>query len=322
MRGSSLACPKTTCSSFRCEETTVDKLSSRAYVREMVRQKGLHLSRRRGQNFLVDPNQLDRISEAAGLTSDDRVMEIGAGFGVLTALLSGDAGAVVAIESDRGIFEVLEENLGDAENVRLVLGDALKLDLVELLDSMKEHAHSTGPAPKVVSNLPYHITTPIIARLLEDVHPEHPIGTIVVMVQKEVAERVVAEPGTKAYGSFSVLVQYYSEPRIHGVVPATSFFPVPNVDSAILVLDMRPSPAISVPDRGCFFQVVRAAFAQRRKTLVNALAGAGGFGLAKRQLDAAIRSAGLDPGVRGERLSLVEFARVAEAVSEQRCREE
>lgn len=259
----------------------------------------LHTSKKLGQNFLIDNSIVQGIVRAAELSSEDKVLEIGPGIGTLTQGMAESGADITAVELDKKLPAVLAETLKGYTNVRIVQGDILKVDIPELMDD--------NPF-KVVANLPYYITTPILMALLER---KLPITRIVTMVQKEVAERMTASPGSKAYGALSVAVQYYTEPKIVLDVPPRSFIPEPEVDSVVISCTVREKPAVAVSDEALFFRIVRGAFGQRRKTLSNALRGAG---LPKDSIDKALTEAGIDLKRRGETLSLTEFAAVAEAM--------
>lgn len=261
-----------------------------------------------GQNFLLDANLLARLAEAAELTRADSVLEIGPGSGNLTRELAQRAGAVVAVEADRDLAPVLAEALAGYNNVHLVWGDFLKQDLMALWELVPPGA---GGARKVAANLPYYITSPILVKILtSQVLPK----LAVLLVQQEVAERMLAAPGTRAYGSLSVLVQFYTEPELVLKVPPGAFFPPPEVWSAAVRLRFRPAPPVPVEDPAFFFRVVRAAFGQRRKTLLNALLGGLGPEVCREGLVAALERVGIDSKRRGETLDLAEFAALAGAI--------
>lgn len=277
-------------------------LSRPSTVKAVMAAHGIRPQHRLGQNFLVEARVLDRIVAACELTPEDLVLEIGPGLGSLTQRLAGAAGRVVAVELDRSLVSVLQRVLADlCPNVEIVHGDAAKIDLHRLLEERLE----PGRKAKVAANLPYYITTPLLMRLLEE---GLPLERIVVMVQKEVADRMVASPGSKEYGALSVAVQYYTEAEIVTRVARGAFLPPPEVDSAVVRMVMRREPPVSAP-REAFFAVVRAAFGQRRKTLLNALAA--GLGADKGVIARALEGAGVEPSRRGETLSLEEFAAVA-----------
>lgn len=258
----------------------------------------LHTSKKLGQNFLIDNSIVQGIVRAAELSAEDRVLEIGPGIGTLTQGMAEAGAGITAVELDKKLPAVLAETLKGYDNVRIVQGDILKVNIPELM----------GNAPfKVVANLPYYITTPILMALLER---KLPITRIVTMVQKEVAERMIASPGSKAYGALSVAVQYYTVPNIVLDVPPRSFFPEPEVDSVVISCSVREKPAVTVNDEALFFRIVRGAFGQRRKTLSNALKGAG---LQKDCIGKALTAAGIDLKRRGETLSLEEFAAITDA---------
>ena len=276
------------------------QIASREATMHILQAFHLHASKRLGQNFLIDANVVRGIVEAAGVVPGDRVLEIGPGIGTLTQGLA-EAGAVVtAVELDKKLPAVLAETLAGYEQVRIVPGDILKIDIRELM----------GEEPfKVVANLPYYITTPILMALLEQ---RLPVTSIVTMVQREVAERMTASPGGKDYGSLTVAVQYYTEPMIVLDVPPRSFLPAPEVDSVVIACRVRTQPAVAVKDEKLFFRLVRAAFGQRRKTLANALKT---MGLDRERLAQAMEAASIDAGRRGETLSLTEFACLADQLS-------
>jgi 16S rRNA (adenine1518-N6/adenine1519-N6)-dimethyltransferase len=274
-------------------------LSSAGTLKAIMQAHGIRPQHRLGQNFLTDARVLDQIVAAAGIGPDDLVLEIGPGLGTLTQRLARAAGKVLAVELDRNLVEILGKTVVEMHpNVEVVQGDAARIDLHSLLAERL----SAGQKAKVAANLPYYITTPLVMRLLEE---ELPLDQIVVMVQKEVADRMVAPPGGKDYGALSVAVQYYTEPRIAVKVSRGAFLPPPEVDSAVVSMKIRTEPPVDAPKKD-FFRVVKAAFGQRRKALGNALAG--GLGMDKASLQQALVRAGIDPGRRGETLSLEEFA--------------
>lgn len=271
-------------------------IAKRDVTLHILKTFGIHTSKRLGQNFLVDEQVVNRIVAAGGITAEDTVLEIGPGIGTLTQALAETGAGIVAVELDRRLVDVLAKTLAGYENVRVIHGDILKLDLTAELGA--------GPY-KVAANLPYYITTPIIMQLLEQ---RLPISCLVTMVQKEVAERMVASPGGKDYGALSVAVQYYTAAHIEFIVPPQSFIPSPAVESAVIRCDIRQQPPVEVKSEKTFFRVVKASFAQRRKTLTNALKAAGMNGVGE-----VLAAAGVAGTRRGETLSLAEFAAVADA---------
>ena len=273
-------------------------IASREVTQHILKVFHLRASKKLGQNFLIDAAVVRGIVEAAELQEGERVLEIGPGIGTLTQGLAESGAQVTAVELDKKLPAVLAETLKGYENVRIVQGDILKTDIRELM----------GDAPfKVAANLPYYITTPILMALLEQ---RLPIRKIVTMVQKEVAERMIAPPGSKTYGALSVAVQYYTAPEIVLDVPPKSFIPAPEVDSVVIACKVRGEPPVTVRDEKLFFRVVKAAFGQRRKTLSNALKGAG---FLKDEVQGALEQAGIEAARRGETLSLEEFAQLADA---------
>jgi 16S rRNA (adenine1518-N6/adenine1519-N6)-dimethyltransferase len=275
-------------------------------TRDILNRYGIAAKKSLGQNFLVDRNILRRIVQAAELAPDHGVLEIGPGIGALTEELAQSAGKVVAVEIDRRLIPVLNEVLQPYPNAVVVQGDILKLDLTQLWSTWFADCAQVN----IAANLPYYITTPIIMRLLENgVRFRH----MVVMIQKEVAERIAAPPGGKAYGSLSVAVRYYCEFRTIAAVPPTVFIPPPKVESAVIRLTRREQPAVRVNDERLFFAVVQAAFAQRRKTLANNLMHRYGKERKAAILD-ALERAGIDPARRGETLAIEEFARLADEI--------
>jgi 16S rRNA (adenine1518-N6/adenine1519-N6)-dimethyltransferase len=276
-------------------------------TKEIIRRHGFTFKKSLGQNFLIDGNILDKIIAAAGLDETKGALEIGPGIGALTERLAQAAGAVVALEIDRRLLPILQDVLSPYDNVTVIHADVLKTDIRRIWEPY--FAGVSGVS--VVANLPYYVTTPIIMKLLEE---RLPLERIVVMVQKEVAERMTARPGGKAYGSLSVAVQYYCMPELIAHVPSGAFVPAPNVDSAVIRLTRRASPAVEVPDEERFFRVVQAAFAQRRKTIANNLAALSGKER-KAELNALLEETGIRPDRRAETLSLDEFARLDEALA-------
>ena len=264
----------------------------------IIRRFGLSLSKRLGQNFLISEQTVNQIVASADLSPGDTVLEIGPGIGTLTQGLAETGANVVAVELDSRLVEVLGTTLEGYDNVRIIHGDILKTDISREIKAAKY---------KVVANLPYYITTPIIMTLLER---RLPIELLVTMVQKEVAERMIAPPGGKDYGALSVAVQYYTDPELLFEVRPNDFIPPPAVDSAVIRCIVRDKPPVDAIDERRFFRVVKAAFSQRRKTLSNALKTSG---MSSEQIAAVLSSAGIDPKRRGETLSLAEFAAVSNA---------
>lgn len=259
-----------------------------------------------GQNFLIDTHVLDKIIRSAGITKEDMVLEIGPGIGTMTQYLAEAAGKVVAVEIDRNLIPILADTLGGYENVKVINDDVLKVDL----EALAREENGSKPI-KVVANLPYYITTPIIMGLFE----KHvPVESITVMVQKEVAERMQAGPGSKNYGALSLAVQFYAEPYIVANVPPNCFMPRPKVGSAVIRLTRHDKPPIQTANEELMFDIIRAAFNQRRKTLVNSLNNSGKLSLSKEMIKEAILQLGKGEGVRGEALTLQEFAMLADYI--------
>jgi len=278
-------------------------LTTRTGVREVVERYGLAAKKKLGQHFLVDGHVVDKILKAAAVCSNDVVLEIGPGIGGLTQALASNAGHVVAVELDKQLIPILESQFAK-DNVTIVQGDILRVDLRSILAAYK------CLNIKVVANLPYYITTPVILYLLES---GLPIQSITVMIQKEVAQRMAAQPGTKDYGSLTLAVQYYADVSIAAYVPVNCFMPRPAVDSAVAHLQILDSPSVNV-DKEILFKIIHAAFNHRRKTLVNTL-DAAGFGAGKEDLAKTLESCGLNPQVRGEALSISQFAELTKALT-------
>ena len=263
-----------------------------------------------GQNFLIDGHVVDKIIAAAEITKDDVVLEIGPGIGTMTQRLCEEAGDVIAVEIDRNLIPILTgDTCKDYKNLRVINEDILKLDLRDVL-----FEYGFRPV-KVVANLPYYITTPILMKLLEE---RLPVVSITVMVQKEVAERMETGPGTKDYGALSLAVQYYAEPYLAANVPPNCFMPRPNVGSAVIRLTLHDKPPVSVQDEKLMFALIRASFNQCRKTLVTGLCNAQELTVTKEQVTEALAELGFSPTVRGETLTLSDFARLADALGKMR----
>ena len=277
-----------------------------AAIEALLRRHGFHFSKSMGQNFLIDASIPAAIAEASGAGEDNAVLEIGPGIGALSHELCARAGKVVAVELDRALLPILAETMANYDNFEVVSADILKIDLPALV--REKFAPLT---PIVCANLPYNITTPALTALIESKCFE----SITVLVQKEVAERLCAAPGTAAYGAFSVYMQYHTAPQLLFEVGRECFRPQPKVTSAVLRAELRREPPVAVEDEKLFFRVVYAAFALRRKTLVNSLMTGFGSQLSKEQIAEAVVSAGLEPTVRGEKLGLEEFARLARALA-------
>lgn len=260
-----------------------------------------------GQNFLIDSHVLDKIVSAAGITKDDFVLEIGPGIGTMTQYLAASARKVFAVEIDKALIPILEDTLKEFDNVQVINQDILKVDIKKLAEE-----HNDGKPIKVVANLPYYITTPIIMGLFE---AHVPLENLTVMVQKEVAKRMEAGPGTKDYGALSLAVQYYAEPYIVANVPCNCFMPRPNVDSAVIRLTRHEQMPVAVKDEAQMFKMVRAAFNQRRKTLVNSLNNSPELNFTKEEIQNALAEMNLSATVRGEALTLEQFAALSDLLS-------
>ena len=259
-----------------------------------------------GQNFLVSPDILEEIIEAAQVTKEDFVLEIGPGIGTMTQYLCEAARAVVAVEIDTNLIPILKDTLSEYNNVEVLNEDILKVDIAKLAEEK-----NGGKPIKVVANLPYYITTPIIMGLFES---HVPIDSITIMVQKEVADRMQAGPGKKDYGALSLAVQYYSHPEIVVNVPPSCFMPQPKVGSSVISLKRYEKPVVEVEDEKLMFKIIRASFNQRRKTLANGLNNFGGMGLTKEQIQQSIEALGVPVNVRGEALSLEQFAQLSNII--------
>lgn len=274
------------------------KLTSPSTIKHFMEKHGFRFSKSLGQNFLISEDVVDNIMDGAEIGIDDCILEVGPGIGVMTRALAERAGKVVAVEIDRSLTPVLYDTVGDLENVRVEFADILKTDIQKIIDE-----DFGGKKPKVVANLPYYVTTPIVMMFLEN---DIRVQDIVVMVQKEVADRMMAKPGKKDYGVLSVAVQFYSEPSIITKVPRGCFMPAPNVDSAVIRLKVKPEMDLPIDDKDTFFATVRASFGKRRKTIINSMMG--DLPLSKEALLACLAEAGVDPIRRGETLSIDEFA--------------
>ncbi|CDO17092.1 Ribosomal RNA small subunit methyltransferase A (16S rRNA (adenine(1518)-N(6)/adenine(1519)-N (6))-dimethyltransferase) (16S rRNA dimethyladenosine trans ferase) (16S rRNA dimethylase) (S-adenosylmethionine-6-N', N'-adenosyl(rRNA) dimethyltransferase) [Streptococcus gallolyticus] len=286
------------------------RIADYSVTRAVLERHGFTFKKSFGQNFLTDTNILQKIVDTAEIDKNVNVIEIGPGIGALTEFLAENAAEVMAFEIDDRLIPILADTLRDFDNVKVINEDILKSDLQSRI---KEFANPDLPI-KVVANLPYYITTPILMHLIES---KIPFAEFVVMMQKEVADRISAEPNTKAYGSLSIAVQYYMTAKVAFVVPRTVFVPVPNVDSAILKMTRREQPLVQVKDEDFFFRVSKISFVHRRKTLWNNLTSH--FGKAdetKAKLEQALEIAEIKPSIRGEALSIAEFAKLADALKE------
>ncbi len=260
-----------------------------------------------GQNFLIDTHVLDKIIQAAEITKDDYVIEIGPGIGTMTQHLCENARGVAAIEIDRALIPILNETLADYDNVSIINGDILKIDLIKLINEKND-----GRPVKIVANLPYYITTPIIMWLFES---HVPVFSITVMVQKEVADRMQVGPGTKDYGALSLAVQYYAKPRIVTTVSPNCFIPRPKVGSAVIHLSVYEKPVVQAEDEKLLFRIIRASFNQRRKTLVNSLYNSSELSFEKEQIINALETMGISENIRGEALTLKQFAELSNCLN-------
>lgn len=278
----------------------MEKLSNPQKTIETIKKYEFAFQKKFGQNFLIDGHVLDKIIAAAEVTKEDCVVEIGPGIGTLTQYLAEAARNVISIEIDKMLIPILQETLADYDNVTVIHQDVLKTDLWELV-----REHNEGRPVKVVANLPYYITTPIIMNLFES---RLPVSSVTVMVQKEVAQRMQAGPGTKDYGALSLAVQYFAEPYIAANVPPNCFMPRPRVGSAVIRLTRHEKPPVEVADEQAMFQIIRASFNQRRKTLVNSLHNSPQISKTKEEILRALEQMGLSQTVRGEALTLEQFA--------------
>ena len=286
----------------------MEKLSNPQKTIEVLQKYNFSFQKKFGQNFLIVPHVLDKIIAAAEITKDDFVLEIGPGIGTLTQYLAEAAREVVAVEIDSTLIPILEDTLSAYDNVSVINEDVLKVDLRKLAEE-----RNGGKPIKVVANLPYYITTPIIMSLFES---HVPLKSLTVMVQKEVALRMQAGPGTKDYGALSLAVQYYASPYLAANVPPNCFMPRPNVGSAVIRLTRFEETPVQVKDEKLLFRLIRASFNQRRKTLQNGLVNSQELDFTKEQVAAAIATLGVSPSVRGEALTLEQFAALANALSE------
>lgn len=288
----------------------MEKLVNPQKTIEVIQKNEFAFQKRFGQNFLVDARVLDKIIQSAGVTKEDCVLEVGPGIGTMTQALSEAARQVVAVEIDDHLIPILQETLKECPNVKVIHGDILKTDVKAIADEYNE-----GCPLHVIANLPYYITTPIIMGLFES---GVPLKSITIMVQKEVADRMKAEPGTKDYGALSLAVQYYAEPYLVANVPLNCFIPRPNVGSAVIRLTRHEQPPVQVADEKLMFRLIRAAFNQRRKTLANSLNNSPELFFPKEQIQEAIAALDVSPSVRGEALSLEQFAQLANLLSKKR----
>lgn len=280
------------------------KLYSPKVIKDILDRYGFKFSKSLGQNFLIDGNIIKRIVEIAGLDEKSGVLEIGPGFGTLTQLLCKKANKVIAIEVDKSLIEVHKGTL-DYPNLKIIYDDFLKVDVNKLIEE-----EFKGLDVKIVANLPYYITTPIIMKILEE---KYKVSKIVVMVQKEMAQRLNSKPGTKNYGAITLAVQYRADTNIAMIVPNSVFMPKPKVDSAVIEFKILPKPRIDVCDEKMLFKVIKASFAQRRKTILNGLSNSLNF--SKDIINESLVSASINPGIRGEKLTLDEFGRISDEIS-------
>lgn len=284
----------------------MEKLSNPQVTIETIKKYGFVFQKKYGQNFLIDGHVLKKIIAAAGVTKDDVVLEIGPGFGTMTQYLAEAAKEVIAVEIDKSLVPILHDTLKDYDNISIINEDILKLDIAALVEEK-----NNGNPIKVVANLPYYITTPIIMGLFES---HVPLDNLTVMVQKEVASRMQAKPGSKDYGALSLAVQYYASPYIAANVPPNCFIPRPNVGSAVIRLTRFANPPVAVRNEEFMFSLIRASFNQRRKTLQNSLVN-GGIAVAKDRIAEALSKMQLPPAVRGEALSLAQFGQLSDLLS-------
>ena len=286
------------------------KLGNPKNTIEVIQKYDFDFQKKFGQNFLIDERVLEKIISAAEVNKDDFVLEIGPGIGTMTQYLAENAREVMAVEIDKNLIPILSDTLSAYDNVSILNADILKVDIAKIVEEK-----NGGKPVKVVANLPYYITTPIIMGLFES---HVPIDSITIMVQKEVADRMQEGPGSKEYGALSLAVQYYAKPEIVVNVPPSCFMPQPKVGSAVIRLTRHSEPTVTVKSEKLLFQVIRASFNQRRKTLANGLANYGAFGLPKEELQACIEELGVPVNIRGEALSLEQFAQLSNIIYDHR----
>lgn len=289
----------------------MDTLGIPSNTIEVLQKHKFTIQKKFGQNFLIDSHVLERITEAAQLNSQDCVIEIGPGLGAMTQYLAKSAGRVIAVEIDRALIPILEETLSGHSNVEILNADIMKVDLRRLIEEK-----NGGRPVKVVANLPYYITTPIIMRLLEE---KLPLQSITIMVQKEVAQRMQAGPGSKDYGALSLAVQFYAKAQIVANVPPNCFIPRPNVDSSVIRLTLYEEPPVLAQDEKKMFSIIRASFNQRRKMLINSLHNAPELAADKEAVRTALLSMGISEKARGEELTLTQFARLSDLLGKDRA---
>jgi 16S rRNA (adenine1518-N6/adenine1519-N6)-dimethyltransferase len=287
----------------------MEKLSNPQVTIQTIKKYEFAFQKKFGQNFLIDDHVITKIINAAEITKDDLVLEIGPGIGTMTQYLAESAGKVIAVEIDKNLIPILGETLAEYDNVTIINEDILKLDINRLVEE-----ENGGKPIKVVANLPYYITTPIIMGLFES---HVPLQSITVMVQKEVADRMQVGPGSKDYGALSLAVQYYAKPYIAANVPPNCFIPRPGVGSAVIRLTRYEEPPVMVKDESLMFKLIRASFNQRRKTLQNGIANSPELPYSKAQVEKALEKMGLAANVRGESLTLAEFAKLSDTISEE-----
>lgn len=274
-------------------------------TKEIINKYDFNFKKNFGQNFLIDQHVLDKIINSAEITKEDIIIEIGPGIGTLTAELAKNAGKVIAVEIDKTLIPILSETLSNYDNIEIINEDILKVDIKKIAQD------NPNRVIKVVANLPYYITTPIIMEILEN---RLPVESITVMIQKEVAYRMKAAPSTKDYGSLSLNVQYYCEPYLVANVPPNCFMPRPNVDSAVIRLTLLEKPPVECSNVDLMFKLVKIAFSQRRKTLLNCIFNSKEFGFSKEEIAKILNNAGFDERIRGETLTLEEFAKLTEYI--------
>jgi len=285
----------------------MERIATPSVTKKIIEQNEFYFKKNFGQNFLIDSNILQNIVEYADITEEDCVLEIGPGIGSLTQVLAERAKKVIAVEIDKHLIPILQQTVGEYQNIEIRNQDILKTDIDEIIQNEND-----GKDIKIVANLPYYITTPIIMDLLEN---HRKVESITVMVQKEVAERMQAQFGSKDYGALSIAVQYYCEAKINMIVPPSCFMPKPKVSSAVITLKLQKEPILKGIDEKLFFHIVKCAFGQRRKTLLNSLYNQSKLGLSKEMLTEAIQSVGLDERVRGEILSIQQFGELTKQIS-------